>query len=120
MAMLAGIQGFSVAYPGTFISTYRNEFGICTVILGFSMFLAFWRLGGRVAIGLFVAAIPFLVLTFIRLHLLLALTIGAIGCTCFVLDRKKVAPLHSIWHVTGGIAVMLAIMVSAMEESNAQ
>lgn len=118
MVFLSGIQSFSVAYPDTFISENRLAIAVSAMLTGFTVFFFFWRFNSALYVTMFLSATPLLCVALIHLHLLIAVLIGALGMASYLLDRKKVAPLHSLWHLFGGLAVMFAITFSAYDEYN--
>lgn len=66
----------------------------------------------RIAIIIMTLIFPFALLSYTRMKSYYGGTIFAlisIGVVCFLMDRMKYAPLHSVWHILSGSAIAMTL-----------
>jgi len=66
----------------------------------------------RIAIIIMTLVFPFALLSYTRMKSYYGDTIFAlisIGVVCFLMDRMKYAPLHSVWHILSGSAIAVTL-----------
>jgi hypothetical protein len=69
-----------------------------TVIMGFiGLFTWKWETTANLSVGLMAALLPVSIGIHMHLQEYLALFFGLSGIACFMLDRKKIAPTHSLY-----------------------
>jgi hypothetical protein len=83
------------------------------VLLGIGMLnLNAWRYSTRLALIVVGAVYPFAMLSCLRMNSYYGVAVFLlvnIGLACFLLDRMGYAPLHSIWHILGGVAIAVSL-----------
>ncbi|KAJ3373907.1 hypothetical protein GGF31_008792 [Allomyces arbusculus] len=72
-------------------------------------FLWTWEATAKPALLLMAGVFPLNFAASLDLDEYLALAFGLAGIACFLLDRKKIAPLHPLWHLFGGLSLYFGL-----------
>ena len=79
------------------------------VLLGLGVLNMFmWRYSTRLALIVVGFVYPFVTLSCMRMkgyYGAVVFSLISLGVVCFLLDRMGYAPLHSVWHILGGVAI---------------
>ena len=79
------------------------------VLLGLGVLNMFmWRYSTRLALIVVGFVYPFATLSCMRMkgyYGAVVFSLISLGVVCFLLDRMGYAPLHSVWHILGGLAI---------------
>jgi hypothetical protein len=79
------------------------------VLLGLGTLNMFmWRYSTRLALIVVGFVYPFVTLSCMRMkgyYGAVVFSLISLGVVCFLLDRMGYAPLHSVWHILGGLAI---------------
>ena len=79
------------------------------VLLGLGTLNMFmWRYSTRLALIVVGFVYPFVTLSCMRMkgyYGAVVFSLISLGVVCFLLDRMGYAPLHSVWHILGGVAI---------------
>ncbi|KAI9297460.1 hypothetical protein K502DRAFT_323272, partial [Neoconidiobolus thromboides FSU 785] len=67
------------------------------------IFIKFWEDTATTSLIIFALVLPTNFYCMLQLGYYKALVTGIIGISCFIIDRKGVAPTHSCWHFFGGL-----------------
>lgn len=74
--------------------------------------LLMWRYSTRIALIVVGFVYPFATLSCMRMKDYCGVVVFSLitsGLLCFLLDRMGYAPLHSVWHVLGGVAIAVSL-----------
>lgn len=95
-------------------SVAMSTFGIDMItqvglLLGLGVLNMFmWRYSTRLALIVVGFVYPFVTLSCMRMkgyYGAVVFSLISLGVVCFLLDRMGYAPLHSVWHILGGLAI---------------
>jgi inner membrane protein involved in colicin E2 resistance len=105
--MMMGLNTFALALPyATFATstTYLHLLLILAVI-----FLIRWENTASTSVVLCTIIAPVKVYVLITTGQYAAAFFGVTGISCFLLDRLNVAPVHSFWHILGGLCLYYTV-----------
>ena len=102
------LASFVVAYVtmSTFGIDMITQVGVLLGLGVLNMFM--WRYSTRLALIVVGFVYPFATLSCMRMkgyYGAVVFSLISLGVVCFLLDRMGYAPLHSVWHILGGVAI---------------
>ncbi|KAJ9076880.1 hypothetical protein DSO57_1022083 [Entomophthora muscae] len=98
-----GTTALCIKNPFLYFIDDQPEIWVSLIIITGIIFVIFWETTALTSLVLFAIFVPINIFCLFQLGYWDTLLSGAIGISCFLADRKGIAPTHSLWHFFGGL-----------------